>query len=323
MSQNDENTHLYPEGLCQHCHDPAQTAYKINLGNNIFKKQMEFFCFDVLNNVPLPDFLCKSCEETVKFFFDYKEMCITKKTEHFKKLLLKRPLGHTLDCECTRCGGNFTLNDENEECRKCKFCKKDLIQVGVNLPLMVLKKVTKKDGKKGDGQKDTKGRAKVAKNVAAAEPVVPRRSERVCSSLTVEDLQTSDDMNSSSGSRKRSRSTSGTASGTASSTEEGQKDTFVQPKGRAKVAKKVATADSVVPRRPKRGCSSLTVEDVPMNSNGISRRLELQSLQIQRSKTTSSTASSTASSTVSSTPSTRSRHAPKVIRSCTTGRKIV
>lgn len=353
MSQNEENTVHYPGGLCQHCCDPEQTAYKIDLnhpGNDILRKQMEFVCSNVLNNVSLPEFLCKSCIETVQMFFDYKEMLVTNHTKYFENLLLKRPLGHTLDCECTRCHGIFTLNDENEECRKCKNCKMDLIEEGIDLPLMTLKKVAKKDGKK-----NTKGRAKIAKKVTAAEPaepvepaepdepvepVEPRRSARHVSSLTVENVRNIDDKDRNGGSRKRSRSTSSTSSSAitiASSTEDGQKDdTLVQPKGRAKVAKKVAAAEPVVLRRSERNvCSSSTVENVDdMNSNGGSRRHELQLLQLKRSRNTSSTASSassiasstassTASRSTSSTASTSSRRAPKAISSASTGRKIV
>lgn len=150
---------------------------------------MEFVCSKVLNNVSLPDFIYEMCMETAKQIFDHKEMYTTNRTKYFKNLLLKRPLGHTLSCECTRCHGIFTLKDENEECRRCKICKMDLIQEGTNLPLITLKKVAKKGGKKEDDQKDTERRTKVAKKVAAAEPVGPHRSEyRVCPSLTVENV---------------------------------------------------------------------------------------------------------------------------------------
>lgn len=359
MSQNDENTDCYPEPICQHCRDPEQTAIKIDLNhpdNNIFRKNMEIFCSKMLYNVSLPEFLCALCMEFVNMLFDYSEMCVKNHTTYSNNLLSKRPLGHILRCECTRCGGIFTLEDENEECRKCKSCKMELIQEGMDFPLMTLKKVTRGNGKKKDGRKEDRQKedrqkenrqkedgqkedrqkedgqkdpfvqpkAKVAKKVDAAEPVSPSRSERsVCSSITVGNVPTVIDIDcngdkideiqesidlplmtlkkvAKKNSQKEDRQK-----------EDSQKDTFVQPKARAKVAKKVAAAEPVLPRRsPRTVCSSMTVENVrnidDMDCNSGSRK---------RSRSPSSAASSIATSS--------SRRARKAITTATTGRKIV
>lgn len=170
----------------------------------------------------------------------------------------------------------------------------------------------KEDSKKEDGQKDTfvqPKRAKVDKKVAAAEPFVRRRSERrIFSSSTVEIVRNVDDVDCNGDSRKRrsSSTTSSTDDGQKedSKKEDAQKDTFVQPKGRAKLAEKVAAAEPVVPHRSGSVRSSSTVEivrTVDSRSTSIgSRRLCAQF-----------------------TASTSSRRAPIVIVSATTGRKIL